>query len=559
MTNWHKIATVADFEKTDRKIFQHFTIFKDDDKFFACENRCPHMGYPMSKGTLRQGVITCAWHNWEFDTNSGGCYRGACEDLKIYPLKIEGDVLFYDKDSIERKSSDLTLRLHEAMRAADIYQQAKVLNQMIAHDVSVTAIIETALHHGYRHSIRNHQSETAIYESQAIIDTYLLSQYFAEKDKPPVLLQGIRMAGGSTGDRMQIKTLPVTSLEDSRSLELLEKYTKDFSPLGLERILLTISKNKPFASLSEKLLYLATQNYFVGSREILISISSLLRQSAVLPSKLLEEALIAQAAWVLGQTRQEPEIEERCAISWLEEHDDFFASSINMHASESLDVTHQLEEVLSASKIENIFDGLQSLLQKSTSELAILNSFSVLCARRFARLWLNNGGMWNSASEGIRFCYALRSVWHIQGKHQRKALFFLAFYYFQTRWLQNGVPYSAKKSETVDDPAKQFAEAFKLSLEPDAKKYAISIWENNHTDLNTFALGFCRPILEEDLEAVQINTLLAVLNEQIHQKEWQPYIAGMVTYCIDRKLQQNLKSAGKFGKGYFNEAENSEM
>lgn len=553
MENWIKIATTIDFEKTDRKTFQHFTIFKDGNTYFACENRCPHMGYPLNKGTIRQGVITCAWHNWEFDTQSGGCYRGACEDLKIYPLKIEGEEIFYNKTALPNKTKELLPRLQEAMRSADIYQQAKALNQLIASDVSIADIIETALRHGYHHSVRNHQSEQAVYESQAIIDAYLLSDFFAAKEKPPVLLQGVRMAGGSTGDRMHITALPVNEINESRSLELLEKYTKDFSPLGIERILLTITQNKPFLLLAENLLHLAMQNYFIGQRDVVIAISSLLRQCKLLPSHNLEEALIAQTAWVLGQTRQEPDSEERDAIHWLDNHADLFDQAIDSNLKERTDTTTLLEEILTENSIHKIFDRLQQLLEKDISELDLLNGFSILSARRFARLWVNNGGMWNSASEGIRFCYAIRNIWSFQGNHHRRSLFYLAFYFFQTRWLQNGTPWKNNLRESPESLVKKYANAFELLNEPDAKQLAIAMLEGKHSNLSEFAHDFCNPLLEDDFEAIQLNTLIAVLHEQQHQKEWQPYIAGMITYCIDRKLQQNLKAAGKFGKGYFNE------
>ena len=37
------------------------------DGIFACVNRCPHEGYPLSEGTLTDGcVLTCNWHNWKF-------------------------------------------------------------------------------------------------------------------------------------------------------------------------------------------------------------------------------------------------------------------------------------------------------------------------------------------------------------------------------------------------------------------------------------------------------------------------------------------------------------
>ena len=64
------------------------TVFRHQGHLHAVASRCPHMGYPMSKGTLRDGVVTCAWHGWEFDLVDGGCYRGACDDLPIYPVEI---------------------------------------------------------------------------------------------------------------------------------------------------------------------------------------------------------------------------------------------------------------------------------------------------------------------------------------------------------------------------------------------------------------------------------------------------------------------------------------
>jgi nitrite reductase/ring-hydroxylating ferredoxin subunit len=556
MENWVKTASVKDFDTVDRKTFQHFTIFKDGETYFACQNRCPHMGYPMNKGTIRQGVITCAWHNWEFDTHSGGCYRGACEDIKIYPVKIEGEDLFVDKSTSETKHKDLNLRLQEAMRSTDIYQQAKVLNQMIAEEVSIEDITETALLHGFHHSERNHQSELAVYETQAIMDAFLISAFFTSKEKPTVLLQGIRTASGSTGDRIHMTPLPGDSISEDRSMEMLEKYTKDFSPLGLERVLLTITKKQPFQLLASNLLNLATKNYFIGQREVLIAIAALIRQCNVLSTTNLDNALIAQTAWVLGQTRQEPDIETREAIAWLDNHHDLFDHSLDSNLSDRVNTSASLEEILQENSIQKIFDGLSKLLQSNISELDLLNGFSLLSARRFSRLWLNNGGMWNSASEGIRYCYAIRTVWNITGFHQRRSLFALAFYYFQSRWLQNGTPWKTKSQpDLLDKLSKRYADAFESLNEPDAKTFALALAEGKHTELNSFALDFCKPLLEEDLDPVQLNTLVAVLHEQQHQKEWQPYIAGMITYSVDKKLEQNLKAAGKFGKGYFNNEE----
>src|SRR5690606_11370564 len=38
---------------------------------YAVDNRCPHMGFPLHKGTVCDGILTCHWHHARFDLASG--------------------------------------------------------------------------------------------------------------------------------------------------------------------------------------------------------------------------------------------------------------------------------------------------------------------------------------------------------------------------------------------------------------------------------------------------------------------------------------------------------
>jgi nitrite reductase/ring-hydroxylating ferredoxin subunit len=56
---------------------------------FACANRCPHEGYPLSEGSLADGcILTCNWHNWKFDLASGATLVGG-DQLPRLPVRIE--------------------------------------------------------------------------------------------------------------------------------------------------------------------------------------------------------------------------------------------------------------------------------------------------------------------------------------------------------------------------------------------------------------------------------------------------------------------------------------
>ena len=72
---------------------QQILLLHSERGVFACANRCPHEGYPLSEGSLADGcVLTCNWHNWKFDLASGTTLVGG-DQLRRYPVRLEdGDV-----------------------------------------------------------------------------------------------------------------------------------------------------------------------------------------------------------------------------------------------------------------------------------------------------------------------------------------------------------------------------------------------------------------------------------------------------------------------------------
>src|SRR5918912_993547 len=69
-------------------------LFLDGDSVHACDNRCPHMGFPLHRGTVKDGILTCHWHHARFDLGSGGTFDQWADDLRSYAVEIsDGDVL----------------------------------------------------------------------------------------------------------------------------------------------------------------------------------------------------------------------------------------------------------------------------------------------------------------------------------------------------------------------------------------------------------------------------------------------------------------------------------
>jgi nitrite reductase/ring-hydroxylating ferredoxin subunit len=67
----------------------------EDGQLRATDNRCPHEGYPLVQGTVCGKVLTCCYHNFKFDLDSGACLVGE-ERLPTYPVRVQDGTVWLD-------------------------------------------------------------------------------------------------------------------------------------------------------------------------------------------------------------------------------------------------------------------------------------------------------------------------------------------------------------------------------------------------------------------------------------------------------------------------------
>jgi len=46
-------------------------IFRDRGQLFAIDAMCAHQGGPLADGTVANGCVTCPWHGWQYELESG--------------------------------------------------------------------------------------------------------------------------------------------------------------------------------------------------------------------------------------------------------------------------------------------------------------------------------------------------------------------------------------------------------------------------------------------------------------------------------------------------------
>ena len=71
-------------------------LFRDKEKLWCTEGRCPHAFELMSKAVLENETVECLAHHYCYELSTGKAIRptpGAAY-LKLYPVKVEnGDVM----------------------------------------------------------------------------------------------------------------------------------------------------------------------------------------------------------------------------------------------------------------------------------------------------------------------------------------------------------------------------------------------------------------------------------------------------------------------------------
>src|SRR4051794_27798476 len=65
----------------------------DNGRVFALDNRCPHMGFPLDRGSIEDGILTCHWHHARFDLASGCTFDLWADDVPTCPIQVrDGEV-----------------------------------------------------------------------------------------------------------------------------------------------------------------------------------------------------------------------------------------------------------------------------------------------------------------------------------------------------------------------------------------------------------------------------------------------------------------------------------
>jgi nitrite reductase/ring-hydroxylating ferredoxin subunit len=90
-------------------------LLAESEEVYAVDNRCPHMGFPLHRGTVCDGILTCHWHHARFDLRTGGTFDPWADELRRFPVELDGDDVFVNLSPPDDPAAHQRKRLHDGL------------------------------------------------------------------------------------------------------------------------------------------------------------------------------------------------------------------------------------------------------------------------------------------------------------------------------------------------------------------------------------------------------------------------------------------------------------
>ncbi len=135
---------------------QPVCVFWSDGRAYAVDDRCPHMGFPLHRGTVENGLLTCHWHHARFDLESGGTLDPFADDVRAYPRRARRRRRDRDRLPPRRWPSrrGLTARLDEGLEQGLTLVMAKAvlgLFDTLGPDEAAAEVVGAGVEFGTRY------------------------------------------------------------------------------------------------------------------------------------------------------------------------------------------------------------------------------------------------------------------------------------------------------------------------------------------------------------------------------------------------------------------------
>ena len=162
-------------------------VFHHDGQVYAVDNRCPHMGFPLDRGSVKDGILTCHWHNARFDLASGGTFNPFADDVRSFPVTVRDGQVWVDPQPVQRDEEGHWVgRLRDGLEHNIRLVTAKSVLGLHAAGADYRAPLRVGAEFGTTYSAAGWGAAMTMLTAAANMLPHL-----AKEDRPVALYQGL--------------------------------------------------------------------------------------------------------------------------------------------------------------------------------------------------------------------------------------------------------------------------------------------------------------------------------------------------------------------------------
>jgi nitrite reductase/ring-hydroxylating ferredoxin subunit len=235
-------------------------VVSDQGRVHAFDNRCPHMGFPLDRGSVEDGILTCHWHHARFDLASGCTFDLWADDAPTCPVEVrDGEVWVEAEFGPSEPATHWGRRLEVGMAHNLGLTIAKATRGQLAAGVAPLEILRQAALFGARNLDGWSAGMTILTALGSVLE------FLPEEEIYLALFHGVtRLAADCEGRPPHRRRAPLGSRPDPRTLERwLRRWVAVRHRDAAERTVLTaVAGGAPPEALADMLLAAETDRVF---------------------------------------------------------------------------------------------------------------------------------------------------------------------------------------------------------------------------------------------------------------------------------------------------------
>ena len=388
-------------------------LFFHDGRVYAVDNRCPHMGFPLHRGSVRDGILTCHWHHARFDLESGGTFDQFADEARVFPVEVRDGEVWVDLSPRENQLDHQRQRLRDGLERNISLVLAKAAIELLNGGEDPAEPFRTGLDFGARF-------RRAGWGQGLTMHTCMMNllPHLSPEDRPRALYHGLSaVARDSAGEAPRFVVGPLPGgRADMATLKLwFRRFVEVRDSEGAERCIVSaVHAGADHTQMADMLFAAATDHRYLDVGHVLDFTNKALEALDVAGWSHAEPVLSSLAGGYAGASRMEESNSWRNPVDLVEILEGAFdnlpgALEEGRDRRGSWEAREELASALLGEEPQAISDALLGALREGATEEELAGAVAYAAALRLARFpTTNEFGDWDTALHTFTFANAVQ-------------------------------------------------------------------------------------------------------------------------------------------------------